>query len=198
MPRASLNLFMQVPAKKQVWIMQPANFKRQPAPAAGSRWRKRGDEAREKKIKLNNDHYVFKRLGWLGWSGATSEGRSCLQGGLWWFLFSLFVMVKAPGSEKWVNAIGMKFNSTKPISFPVIAAGYFSSGASLRLTLRARPKSHARSRAAVQPLTLLDRNQGYPLPRSACAAAALLKTGHRQAGGFARVVTLQWQKSSIF
>jgi hypothetical protein len=31
----------------------------------------------------------------------------------------LFVIVEAPGYEKWENAIRMKFNSTKPISFPV-------------------------------------------------------------------------------
>jgi len=31
----------------------------------------------------------------------------------------LFVMVEAPGYEKWENAIRMKINSTKPVSFPV-------------------------------------------------------------------------------
>ena len=31
----------------------------------------------------------------------------------------LFVIVEVPGYEKWENAIRMKFNSTKPISFPV-------------------------------------------------------------------------------
>jgi hypothetical protein len=31
----------------------------------------------------------------------------------------LFVIVEAPGYEKWENVIRMKFNSTKPVSFPV-------------------------------------------------------------------------------
>jgi len=31
----------------------------------------------------------------------------------------LFVIVEGPGYEKWAEAIRMKFNSTKPVSFPV-------------------------------------------------------------------------------
>jgi hypothetical protein len=31
----------------------------------------------------------------------------------------LFVMVEAPGYKKWENAIRMKFNVEKPVSFPV-------------------------------------------------------------------------------
>ena len=31
----------------------------------------------------------------------------------------LFIIVEALGYEKWAEAIRMKFNSTKPVSFPV-------------------------------------------------------------------------------